>query len=128
MSKSENLTEGPKKAHALSQTKCIDSNIGPERSSLGFCTGPTTGARDEPVPVPVKHRTRTGTGTGNPRCGTGLSLVTAVAQPRLFCTVLNRIDCHEGILSVLYMHQTVVLEPSDPQMIIVTQWDKSKQL
>lgn len=89
---------------------------------LGFCTGPTAGARDEPVPVPAKHRTRTGTGTGNPRCGTGLSLATAVAQPRLVCTVLRCIDCHEGILSVLYMHQTEVLEPPGPQMIIDTQY------
>lgn len=95
---------------------------------LGFCTGPTTGARDEPVPVPAKHRTRTGRGTGNPRCGTGLPLATAIGQPRLFCTVLRCIDCHEGILGVLYMHQMEVLEPPGPQMMIDAQCGESKQL
>lgn len=69
------------------------------RKDLGFCTGPTTGARDEPVPVPAKHRTRTGTGTGSPRCGTCLPLATAVPQPRLFCTVLKEVHCHKGSMS-----------------------------
>ena len=57
---------------------------------LVFCTGLTAGGEADTVPVPVRTVTRKGTGTGEPRCMTGVAILPAGHEPRVICTVFDK--------------------------------------